>query len=54
VRGASSGPTETLSHYELDDDGRIHAWSKFLTDGAWTKPSNVTYEAAPDAEVKLP
>ncbi|SDE68848.1 hypothetical protein [Kordiimonas lacus] len=54
VRGATSGPTETLSHYEVKDDGRIHAWSKFLTGDAWTEPNTVIYEHAPEAQVNLP
>ncbi len=54
VRGAASGPTETLAHYEVTADGRLEAWSKFLVDGTWTNPSTVTYEPAPGAEVKLP
>jgi len=54
VRGAASGPTETRAHYAVTADGRIEAWSKFLVDGKWTEANTVTYEAAPDVEVKLP
>lgn len=53
VRGASSGPTETRSSYSIKD-GKIHAWSQFLTDGTWSEKSDVVYEPAPGAEVTLP
>jgi len=51
VRGALAGPSETLSGYKIDDEGRIQAWSKFKTNDKWGEASTVTYERAPSAVV---
>lgn len=53
VRGAKSGPTETLSGYRIKD-GQMHTWAKLLTDGKWSEVSEYVYEEAPGIEVILP
>ena len=48
VRGATTGPTESLSGYRIED-GKLIAWSKFKTNGKWGEIGTYIYERAPDA-----
>jgi len=49
IRGALSGPSETLSVYSIDTDGKMQATFKAKMDGKWGKESSASYIRSPDA-----
>lgn len=51
VRGANSGPSETLSGYKIDEQGNMVTWSKFKTDDKWGETNKSVYASSPDATV---
>jgi hypothetical protein len=53
VRGSTSGPTETLSEYWIDEAGLLKAWSKLKIDGKWTEQNDVSYARNHDVAPKM-
>jgi hypothetical protein len=53
VKNNAQGITAVRSTSELLPDGKLHVKSEYEKDGKWTPGRDMTYEEAPDAEVKF-
>lgn len=53
VKNNAQGITAVRSTSELLPDGKLHVKTEYEKDGQWTPGRDMTYESAPDAEVKF-